>query len=108
MDLLCSRRVDPVHQSPRAWMYGFFTHGTDPPPRPYSLVFLPFPAIFAGCLPRPISVAGCPVTWLSPCFWYSSAVRLLTLRCQLDSLSPAELYVAKAHRARGYAGPSPK
>src|SRR5260370_9336031 len=78
MDLLCCRGVDPVRKSPRSWMCGFFAHGTDPPPRPYSLVFPFFPAIFVGCLPRPISVAGCPVTWLSPRFWYFSAVRLLT------------------------------
>jgi hypothetical protein len=26
------------------------------------------PSGFAGCLPRPNSVAGCPVTWLSPRF----------------------------------------
>jgi hypothetical protein len=30
-----------------------------------SLFFL---TIFAGCLSRPNSVAGCPVTWLSPRF----------------------------------------
>src|SRR6266853_1407149 len=40
MDLLCTRRVDPVHQSPRTGMYGYFTHGTDPPPRPCSSGFL--------------------------------------------------------------------
>src|SRR6266571_468281 len=39
-----------------------------------------FPTIFAGCLPRPTSVAGCPVTWLSPRFRYYSAVRLLAER----------------------------
>src|SRR6266852_640723 len=43
MDLLCPRRVDPVHQSPRSGMYGYFTHGTDPPPRPYSSGFLSLP-----------------------------------------------------------------
>src|SRR5215472_5695792 len=34
------------------------------------LIWFPFffPTIFAGCLPRPTSVAGCPVTWLSPRF----------------------------------------
>src|SRR6202140_1910635 len=36
MDFPCIRRVDPVHQSPRTRMYGYFTHGTDPPPRPCS------------------------------------------------------------------------
>src|SRR5208337_5007272 len=78
MDLLCTRRVDPVGQSPRAEMYGYFTHGTDPPFRPYSLPSSLSPTAFVGCLPRPTSVAGCPVTWLSPRFWYHSAVRLLT------------------------------
>src|SRR5580698_652188 len=43
MDLLCTRRVDPVHQSPRTRMYGYFTHGTVPPPRPYSSGFLSLP-----------------------------------------------------------------
>src|SRR5947207_5795794 len=55
MDLPCTRRVDPVHQSPRTRMYGYFTHGTDPPSRPCSSGFLslpnrlrrlPFPAHF--------------------------------------------------------------
>src|SRR6516164_1184570 len=36
MDLPCTRRVEPVRQSPRTEMYGYFTHGTVPPPRPYS------------------------------------------------------------------------
>src|SRR5918996_2697266 len=43
MDLPCTRRVDPVHQSPRTRMYGYFTHGTDPPPHPYSSGFLSLP-----------------------------------------------------------------
>src|ERR1700694_43201 len=43
MDLLCTRRIDPVPQSPRTRMYGYFTHGTDPPPRPYSSGFLSLP-----------------------------------------------------------------
>src|SRR5450759_400984 len=60
MDLLCTRRVDPVGQFPRSEMYGYFTHGTDPPFRPYSLPSSLFPTAFAGCLPRPTSVAGCP------------------------------------------------
>jgi len=36
------------------------------------------PTAFAGCLSRPIPVAGCPVTRLSPRFRYYTAVRLLT------------------------------
>src|SRR5208337_5473120 len=40
MDLLGTGGVDPVRQSPRSGMYGFFTHGTDPPPHPCSSGFL--------------------------------------------------------------------
>src|ERR1017187_7441221 len=40
MDLLGICGVDPVGQSPRSGMYGFFPHGTDPPSRPYSSGFL--------------------------------------------------------------------
>src|SRR5216683_3827298 len=43
MDLLHTCRVDPVHQSPRTRMYGYFTHGTVPPPRPCSSGFLSLP-----------------------------------------------------------------
>src|SRR4029077_643409 len=43
MHLPCTWRVDPVHQSPRTRMYGYFTHGTDPPPRPCSSGFLSLP-----------------------------------------------------------------
>src|SRR6266853_2539229 len=43
MDLLRTRRVDPVHQSPQTRMYGFFTHGTVPPSRLYSSGFLSLP-----------------------------------------------------------------
>src|SRR6267154_854631 len=60
MDLPCTRRVDPVHQSPRTRMYGYFTHGTDPPPRPCSFWFSlssqpSSPAAFPGPLPPPFS-----------------------------------------------------
>src|SRR5215813_39186 len=43
MDLLYTRRVDPVHQSPRTRMYGYFTHGADPPSRPCSSGLLSLP-----------------------------------------------------------------
>src|SRR5450755_3517014 len=43
MDLPYTCRVDPVRQSPRTRMYGYFTHGTDPPPRPCSSGFLSLP-----------------------------------------------------------------
>src|SRR6516162_10825787 len=60
MDLLCTCRVDPVHQSPRTRMYGYFTHGTDPPPRPYSSGLLSLPNRLRQ-LPSPTHpVAGMP------------------------------------------------
>ena len=68
MDRLGTRQVDPVHQSPQTRMYGFFTHGTVLLLAFTHLAFSLFLTIFAGCLPRPNSVAGCPVTWLSPRF----------------------------------------
>src|SRR5215469_16670704 len=69
MDLLGTRRVDPVHQSPRTRAYGFFTKGTVPTSLFLAhLVSFLLPTVFAGRLPRPTSVAGCPVTWLSPRF----------------------------------------
>src|SRR4051794_18538762 len=43
MDLPCTRRVEPVRQSPRPRMYGYFTHGTVPPSRPCSSGSLPLP-----------------------------------------------------------------
>src|ERR1700728_902315 len=42
------------------------------------LVFSLFPTAFAGCLPRPTSAAGFPVTRFSPRLRYYTAVRLLT------------------------------
>src|SRR5215467_4829128 len=69
MDLLVTRRVDPIRQSPRTRAYGFFAKGTVPTSLILAhLVSFLFPTIFAGCLPRPTSVAGCPVTWFSPRF----------------------------------------
>src|SRR5438552_3388449 len=80
MDLLRTRQVDPVHQSPQARMYGFFAHGTVPPSRLYSSGF-PFLPDHLRRLPSPTHpVAGCPVMWLSPRFRYYSAVRLLAER----------------------------
>src|SRR6516162_9669701 len=55
MDLLGTCRVNPIRQSPRTSVYGFFTEGTVPASLILAhLVFFPFPTIFAGCLPRPI------------------------------------------------------
>src|SRR5215472_4874155 len=54
MDLLGTRRVDPIHQSPQTRAYGFFTEGTVPTSLIFThLVSFSFPTIFAGCLPRP-------------------------------------------------------
>src|SRR5947209_7709623 len=54
MDLLSTRRVDPIHQSPRARAYGFFAEGTVPTSLVLAhLVSFLFPTIFAGC-PSPI------------------------------------------------------
>jgi hypothetical protein len=51
MGLLGTRRVDPLHQSPRTRAYGFFTSGTVPTSLVLThLVSLLFPTIFAGCL----------------------------------------------------------
>jgi len=44
------------------------------------LASLLFPTIFAGCLPRPTSVADLSVTRFSPRFRYYSAVRQLAER----------------------------
>src|SRR5271165_52894 len=53
MDLLGTRQVDPVHQSPQARTYGYFTHGTVPPSHLYSSGFLSLPDRLRR-LPSPI------------------------------------------------------
>src|SRR6516225_1844263 len=54
MDLLGTRQVDPIHQSPQPRTYGFFTYGTVPTflacPHLVSLLLL---TVFVGCLPQP-------------------------------------------------------
>src|SRR5260370_2351874 len=79
MDLLGTRQVDPVHQSPQTRMYGFFTHGTVPPSRLYSSGLLSLPDIFAGC-PSPTQFRRrLPGHVVFPTLHrYYSAVRLLT------------------------------
>src|ERR1700685_1006894 len=57
MDLLCARRVDPVHQSPRTRMDGYFTHELIHLPALAHLGFFLFPTAFVGCLSRPTSAA---------------------------------------------------
>src|SRR6266481_4309854 len=69
MDLLGTRQVDPVHQSPQTRMYGFFTHGTVPPSRLYSSGFrslpdhlrrLPSPTQFRRRLPGHVAFTTLP------------------------------------------------
>src|SRR6516162_9851153 len=58
MDLLGTRQVDPIHQSPRTRAYGSFAKGTVPSSLIFThLVSFLFLTIFAGCLPRPTLVA---------------------------------------------------
>src|SRR5712664_3610412 len=69
MDLLGTRQVDPIHQSPQTRAYGFFAKGTVPSSLIFThLVSFLFLTIFAGCLPRPTLVADRSVTRLSPRF----------------------------------------
>src|SRR5215470_16246620 len=61
MNLLVTRWVDPVCPSPRRRAYGYFTHGTDPPPCFFLIWFAGFvPTVFVGCLPQliPLPVTG--------------------------------------------------
>src|SRR5215469_18470923 len=55
MDLLGTRRVDPVRQSPRCRAYGYFTHGTVPPPCPL-LIWFPFLPDRLRRLPSPAHI----------------------------------------------------
>src|SRR5580700_11780310 len=70
MDLPCTRRVEPVRQSPRTKMYGYFTIELFHLPALTHLARCRFPTAFAGRLPRPTLVAACAVTRLSPRFRY--------------------------------------
>src|SRR5229473_7305052 len=98
MDLLGTRQVDPVHQSPLTRMYGFFTHGTVPPSRLYSSGFLsppdhlrrlPSPTQFRRRLPGHVAFTAL--------HRYYSAVRLLT-----EHRSPLRLCLSRmSHRGEG-------
>jgi hypothetical protein len=57
------------------------------------LAFSLFLTIFVGCLPRPSSVAGCPVTWLSPRF-------IGTTQPAMPSNMPSKLLLNADHRHR--------
>src|SRR5713226_9362683 len=78
MNLPCTRRVEPVRQSPRTKMYGYFTIELFHLPALTHLARCLFPTAFAGRLPRLTLVAAYAVTRLSPRFRYFAAVRLLT------------------------------
>ena len=45
--------------------------------------------LIAADLTQSVPAAGCPVTWLSPCFWYCSAARPRVLRCYREGRSEA-------------------
>src|SRR6266568_2882419 len=106
MDLLSTRQVDPVHQSPQTRMYGFFTHGTVPPSRLYSSGFLslpdrlrrlPSPTHFRRRLPSHVAFATLQVLHSRP----STDIALLAISFLLigpltpmplgDSASPPEV-----------------
>src|ERR1700749_1341092 len=80
MDLPCPRRVDPIHQSPRTRMYGYFTHRTVPPSPSLLIWFLLFfPILFACRLPPPIplpifSVTGFHLLQVSGRRWRACAL----------------------------------
>src|SRR5882724_11323411 len=99
MGLPCTRRIDPVHQSPRTRMYGYFTHGTDPPPRPcssgflflpYRLRRLPFPALFRRRLPGHAAFAALEVLHSRPSTGRASLATSLSLIGLLTPVPPAD------------------
>src|SRR6266699_7301591 len=88
MDLLGTRQVDPVHQSPQTRMYGFFTHGTVPPSRLYSSGFvslpdhlrrLPSPTHFRRRLPGHVAFTTLQVLFSRPTTGRASLALSLTL-----------------------------
>src|SRR5215471_350593 len=90
MDLPRTCRVDPVRQSPRTRMYGYFTHGTDPPPRPCSSGLLSLPN-----RPRlPPSPAHCRRRFLGDtAFSCASDVGSEVARLRAGHRPPLKLYV---------------
>src|SRR3982750_228709 len=114
MDLLRTRRVDPVCQSPRTTMYGFFTHGTVPPSRPYSSGFLslpnclrrlPSPAHFRRRLPGHAAFTALVVLHSRPSTDRASLAISLSLIGLFtpvppgDSASPPEVTITLPYRA---------
>src|SRR5258707_10314181 len=99
MDLLCTRRVDPVHQSPRTRMYGYFTHGTDPPSRLYSSGFpslpnhlrrLPSPTQFRRRLPGCVAFTTLVVLHSRPSTGRASLTLSLALIGQFAPVPPED------------------
>src|ERR1019366_2754049 len=99
MDLLCTRRVDPVGQFPRSEMYGYFTHGTDPPFRPYSLPSSLFPnrlrrlsspTHFRRRLPGPMAFAMLLVLFSRPTTDRASLAISLSLIGPLTPVPPGD------------------
>src|ERR1022692_882882 len=99
MGLLCARRVNPVHQSPGTRMYGYFTHGTDPPPRPCSSGFLslpnrlrrlPSPAHFRRRLPGHAAFAALKVLHSRPSTVRTSLAISLSLIGLLTPVPPRD------------------
>jgi hypothetical protein len=68
-------RGPPVRESPRSMMFGSFTYGTFHLTRPYSSHFPSLPNRLRRPTSPTHSVARLLVAWLSPRFWYYSAVR---------------------------------
>src|SRR5664279_2141844 len=108
MDLPCTRRVNPVHQSPRTRMYGYFTHGTDPPPRPCSSGFLslpnrlrqlPSPAHFRRRFPGHAAFTALEVLHSRPSTDRASLATSLSLIGLLTPVPPETLPVLLRSRA---------
>src|SRR5216684_823404 len=106
MDLLCIRWVDPVGEFPRMGMYGYFTHGTDPPSHPYSsrLLFLPnylrrlpSPTQFRRRLLGPVVLATLQGTvqpsdyWQRFAFHFACAYRFAATAQPADATSSPEV-----------------
>src|SRR3982750_4153827 len=99
MDLLGARRVDPIRQSPRTKVYGYFTHGTVPPSRPYSSGFLslpdclrrlPFPTHFCRRLPGHLTFATLGVLRSRPSTDRASLAISLSLIGLLTPVPPGD------------------
>src|SRR5215831_11714892 len=106
MDLLGTRWVDPVRQSPRRRAYGYFTHGTDPPPCPFLIWFSgpsqpSSPAAFPGPHPPPVARSrgfhrACGTTqpsvyWCDVARHFACAYRLAYSGAAGDRASPPEV-----------------